>query len=1479
MCDNIGESGLQPSVYQPTGTDSAEIKDVFIALGGGQCAYPVPDTGVSYSGAQDKRWSFTYQSEGNDVPTDVAIDRVAVGFAGLMPFGKVIRAYFRTGAVKYYVPDQEGLDANSFTLFGNTSPSGGAETGAGIWHVNPATGAPWLLSEITAGEFGFETDAAPQHGAGDVFQLQAAYVQIYWGWGTTPGSGAGGGSAEAPCGQSTTFSSAFTNYDSEILEVLPAHGPLVGGTRVTLRGVNFVAGSTITIGGLAATDVYFVDDEHYWFVTPAHAVGFVNIVINEPSSSTVIKRNGFQYTLFTRGEDIRRLPAVNIRTSLGAGSNSASFSVDGDSNPPRVGEQVQLIDNEVTPRRLLFAGNVQAVTQAYEGKTDQLVWRCEAVDYTWLLNRRRPFGDYVQVSASDIIKDLINRYAPGFSTDFVQTNLAKVSLFLDGSIDLTTAFSVVSRMIGGGHWYVDFRQAVHFFHTVPPIVNIPALPQVTSSTAGSTGAQTPNVGGTGGGGVGVVRLGPGSALTVAEGAHLNSGQNVEGFMTFQTTFVYDDGTESAYSPASTPYGSDGRHKYVFTGIPIGTTVGGRAVTKRRMYVIIWAPTGGGVRIPFAQINNNSTTGFTCDNFHGIGSTVAAVGTLLGHKPPVPAFVPPPSYGSTQAPTAANNTGSNIYVGQPEYRAGNITLLSWTPGNYRFRVSNIYKDMTESKMGPVSNVVNNDAERSVKITNLPVGPSIEGVPVIARRIWGATGPADTDFNSWWIVPNNTDTVIPFIYPTTGGYQSTQDPGTTGGGAPERPPTDNPVWPNDDGPYLEDFDLPDEVNDDNPLLLRNPQVSSRVENSQIRNRIFIRGAGSQTTSFVSRGATTIPVTDGWFYSVNGGQVFCEGSVITYTGVTVTSGPANLIVPGGVPEDLNLGAPVALYLMVEDRQSQADLGAIEVDKDGNPTDGVHEFTITDSRIFTVNQLYMRGYAELELYARPITTVQFSSRDPRMRPGVKVKVNLTNPPVVGEFLIQDVTIDQFHDESDEVQPRYNVTTSSVKFELDDLFFQWSGGVSNLPPPPPTAPPPPGGGGPTGPIDPRTPPTGPGPSDPPTSAFTRPVYVGNDIPSGTSRNWVNSNNLFSLVASTLVPDPAPASRLDAPTNTLANRAFSFYPTGLNQELGMLWVGPYSRGAKQPIYYLDRFLTYALLREVPLDPNNAQSYVGSTGAITDWTSSPDGSVVYFVSQDFLKSAATSFSRIMALDLSSFTISQVGQCCAQDALAITPTPLGDGNNAFTCVLCTPDGTLYAGVGTAFTGFNSFYTGVYKLVGGTWTSVLNLEATQPRGETPHALAYHDGRVYVGTGRIITGSAVGIPARIHSSADGVTWTTEVEFSSASQDVVDKIFSFGGRVYATTYQNMATDITKIWRRTVDGTAWNVVAQIDTDATNPMRGIDMISVGPGNGGSDDTLLVLCLDSGANGKIMSTRNGDDWISSAEMAGLTSNIGVLRLPAL
>jgi IPT/TIG domain len=82
--------------------------------------------------------------------------------------------------------------------------------------------------------------------------------------------------------KSSTLYGAFFYYETVILEVSPIHGPLAGGTSVLITGRNFQLGSSVTFGGIAATDVTWIDGEHIRCTTPAHAVGFVDVVVTEP---------------------------------------------------------------------------------------------------------------------------------------------------------------------------------------------------------------------------------------------------------------------------------------------------------------------------------------------------------------------------------------------------------------------------------------------------------------------------------------------------------------------------------------------------------------------------------------------------------------------------------------------------------------------------------------------------------------------------------------------------------------------------------------------------------------------------------------------------------------------------------------------------------------------------------------------------------------------------------------------------------------------------------------------------------------------------------------------------------------------------------------------------------------------------------------------------------------------------------------------
>ncbi len=73
-----------------------------------------------------------------------------------------------------------------------------------------------------------------------------------------------------------------------VTAVAPTSGPAGGGTAITITGTNFVAGSTVTVGGTAATGVAFLNATTITANTPAHAAGIADVVVTTPGGSSAI---------------------------------------------------------------------------------------------------------------------------------------------------------------------------------------------------------------------------------------------------------------------------------------------------------------------------------------------------------------------------------------------------------------------------------------------------------------------------------------------------------------------------------------------------------------------------------------------------------------------------------------------------------------------------------------------------------------------------------------------------------------------------------------------------------------------------------------------------------------------------------------------------------------------------------------------------------------------------------------------------------------------------------------------------------------------------------------------------------------------------------------------------------------------------------------------------------------------------------------
>lgn len=77
--------------------------------------------------------------------------------------------------------------------------------------------------------------------------------------------------------------------------ISPDHGPLTGGTEVTLTGSGFLAGATVTFDGSPATGVTVVSETQITATTPAHAVGAVDVTVTNTDNQSSTYTDGFTY--------------------------------------------------------------------------------------------------------------------------------------------------------------------------------------------------------------------------------------------------------------------------------------------------------------------------------------------------------------------------------------------------------------------------------------------------------------------------------------------------------------------------------------------------------------------------------------------------------------------------------------------------------------------------------------------------------------------------------------------------------------------------------------------------------------------------------------------------------------------------------------------------------------------------------------------------------------------------------------------------------------------------------------------------------------------------------------------------------------------------------------------------------------------------------------------------------------------------------
>jgi putative Ig domain-containing protein/glycosyl hydrolase family 10 len=112
--------------------------------------------------------------------------------------------------------------------------------------------------------------------------------------------------------------SAHISGPSTLQSVSPSTGTLLGGVEVTITGTKLYLPESVTFGGVAATVVSSgVAVIHV--VTPAHAVGAVDVAVVNAAGVTTVMTNGYTYTIAITSSSLPAgIPGISYSQTLAA---------------------------------------------------------------------------------------------------------------------------------------------------------------------------------------------------------------------------------------------------------------------------------------------------------------------------------------------------------------------------------------------------------------------------------------------------------------------------------------------------------------------------------------------------------------------------------------------------------------------------------------------------------------------------------------------------------------------------------------------------------------------------------------------------------------------------------------------------------------------------------------------------------------------------------------------------------------------------------------------------------------------------------------------------------------------------------------------------------------------------------------------------------------------------------------------------------
>lgn len=195
------------------------------------------------------------------------------------------------------------------------------------------------------------------------------------------------------CGGSTPPGTP-TPTSPSVLAIAPSSGPAAGGTSVRITGANFAAGATVTIGGVAATNVVVESAIAITATTGAHAAGATDVVV------TVSGRSGSLAGAFTY--QASNPPTISSITVRGPAANQPANFAD-------VGQEITVTatvqDSDTAPAALTYTWSAPSGT--FTGSGASVRWLAPSTAGTVTLTLVVSDGTAVTGTANVSVHDSI----------------------------------------------------------------------------------------------------------------------------------------------------------------------------------------------------------------------------------------------------------------------------------------------------------------------------------------------------------------------------------------------------------------------------------------------------------------------------------------------------------------------------------------------------------------------------------------------------------------------------------------------------------------------------------------------------------------------------------------------------------------------------------------------------------------------------------------------------------------------------------------------------------------------------------------------------------------------------------------------------------------------------------------------------------------------------------------------------------------